>query len=281
MFLLILIGSLVMFGRQGQPTEFRDANEALSALDRMSEGDRFGVDVKAYRYFTGHPDESIPLLIDFTLTHKHRYYVGVRALSKIKNERVITFLIDLADAELYNVANSPGNSCNPYCYSPEDLIALLIVELGNYGDERAIPVIEKSLSRLNDSHRDSDMEALCKLGKISIDELHEWHKESAENLQQIASSNRYTNPKFSVDMCDWIIKRFPQRQELLKDRHISKILALYNAREYALALGECETIRQSSDGNPAAEISFTIDRRRRALSEMIELLKAKIGAGGR
>src|SRR5262245_14206056 len=33
MFLLILIGSLVMFGRQGPPTEFRDANEALSTLD--------------------------------------------------------------------------------------------------------------------------------------------------------------------------------------------------------------------------------------------------------
>ena len=33
MFLLILIGSLVMFGRQGPPTEFRDANDALSASD--------------------------------------------------------------------------------------------------------------------------------------------------------------------------------------------------------------------------------------------------------
>lgn len=281
MFLLILIGSLVMFGRQGPPTEFRDANEALSALDRMTEGDRMGTDVKAYRYFTSHPDESIPLLIDFTLRHKHRYHVSVRALSKIKDERVITFLIDLADAELYKVANSPGNSCDPACYSPEGLIALLIVEMGDYGDERAIPVIEKSSSRLNDGHRESDMEALCKLGKISIDELCEWHKESAENLLQIASSNRYANPKFSVEMYDWIVKRFPQRQELLKDCHIGKVMALYNAREYELARSECETIRQLPDGNSAAEISFTIDHRSYTLSKMIELLKAKIGAGGR
>jgi hypothetical protein len=101
MFLLILIGSLVVFGRQAPPTEFRSANEALSALDRMTEGDRFGTDVKAYRYFTNHPDESVPLLIDFTLRYKHRSHVSVKALSKIKDERVITFLIHLADDELY------------------------------------------------------------------------------------------------------------------------------------------------------------------------------------
>src|SRR5262245_34885173 len=258
MFLLCLIGSLVVFGHQAQSTEFRDVDEALFALDRMSDN-RFGTDVKAYRYFTSHPDESIPLLIDLNLMHKHRYRVSVRALSKIKDERVITFLIHLADTELYNVANPSEDVWEGYRYDPDGLITLVIEELGNYGDQRAIPVIEKSLSRLNNHYRDKDMEALCKLGKVSINELYEFHKESAEDFHKIASSNIYANPKFSIEMYDWIINRFPQSQGLLKDCHIGKVMALYNSREYALALSECEIIRQTPDDNATAEISFAIN----------------------
>lgn len=180
MFRAILLSSLIVLGSQGPPQEFQSAIEALFALDRMGEC-KCDTDVKAYRYFINNPDESIPLLVDFTLKHKQRHYVGVPALSRIRDERVITFLIQLADDELHNRTNkiSDDNAYNEvHPYDSEGLISHLIAVLGDYGDKRAIPIIEDSLRRLNNQHRDSDLEALSKLGKIAISELHEMHLES-------------------------------------------------------------------------------------------------------
>lgn len=278
MFLAILLGSLVVLGSQGSQQEFQTAVDALSALDLMTEC-KCDTDVKAYRYFKSHPDESIPLLIDFTLKHKQRHHVGIEALRRIKDERVITFLIQLADDELHNRANTIGgdNSYNEgHPYDSEGLVSHLIDVLGDYGDKRAIPIIEESLGRLNNQHRDRDEEALCKLGKISISQLYEGRLESVEEIHKIASSNVYTNPKFSIKVYDWIINHFPQRRELLKSCHAGKVMALYNTQEYALALSECEIIQQYTGGNSPERMSFTIDHRSYSLDEMIKLLKARL-----
>lgn len=278
MFLAILLGSLIVFGSQGSLQEFQSAVAALSALDRMGEC-KCDTDVKAYRYFINHPDESIPLLIDFTLKHKQRHYVGVTALSRIRDERVITFLIQLADDELHNRANTIGgdNSYNEgHPYYSEGLTSHLIDVLGDYGDKRAIPIIEESLGRLNNQHRDRDQEALCKLGKIRVSELYERHLKSVEEIHKIASSNVYTNPKFSIEVYDWLINRFPQRQELLKSCHAGKVMALYNAQEYALALRECEIVKQNIDGGSIKRMNFAVDHFSYSLEEMIKLLKAKV-----
>jgi len=265
MFLTILLGSLIALGFQGSPKEFKSAVDALSALDRMSEC-KCDTDVRAYRYFINHPDESIPVLIDFTLKNKRRHYVSVRALSKIRDERVVTFLIQLANDELNNLANT---------ITDDELIGHLIAVLGDYGDKRAIPIIEESLERLNNQHRERDLEALCELGKISIAELYERHSESVVEIHKIASANEYSNPKFSVEVYDWIINRFPERLKLLMSCHAGKVIALYNAQEYALALRECEMIKQNIDSGSAEPITFAVDHYSRSIDEMINLLKAK------
>jgi hypothetical protein len=278
LFLAILLASLVVLASQGSPGQFQSAVDALSALDHMTEC-KCDTDVKAYRYFINHPDESIPLLMDFTLKHKQRHHVGVTALSKMRDERVIMFLLQLADDELHDRANtiSSDNSNNErHPYDSEGLISHLIDVLGNYGDKRAIPIIEESLGRLNNQHRDGDLEALCKLGKISVSELYARHLESVEEIHKIACSNVYANPKFSIEVYDWIINRFPQRPKLLESCHAGKVMALYNAQEYALALSECGIIKQNIHSNSPEPMSFAVDHRSYSLDEMIELLKAKV-----
>lgn len=267
MFLAILLGSLIVFGPQRPPQEFTSAVEALSALDRMGEC-KCDTDVKAFRYFESHPDESIPVLIEFTLKNKHRHHVSVAALSRLKDERVITFLIKLTYDELLIRPDPYGHS--------EEVVSHLIRVFGNYGDKRAIPLIEESLSRLNNQHRDEDWEALCKLGRINISELFERHSKSAAKIYAIASSNVYGNPKFSVEVFDWIIDHFPHSRALLEKCHSEKAMALYNAQEYALALTECEFLKQNFDGGSTKRISFSVDHRGYSLDQMIELLKSKV-----
>jgi hypothetical protein len=271
MFLAILLGSLVVFGSQRSPQDFTSAVEALHALDRMGEC-KCDTDVKAYRYFVNHPDESIPVLIDFTLKNKQRHYVSVRALAKIRDERVITFLIQLTYDELHS-----DDSYNPeHPYYSEGLISHLIRELGDYGDKRAIPVIEESLSRLNNQHRDEDWEALCELGKISVSELFERHLKSVEKIHGIASGNVYANPRFSIEVFDWLITHFLQRRKLVNDCHVGKVMALFNVQEYALALCESEFLKQNIDEETNKRLYFNVVHRGYSLDEMIELLKTKV-----
>ncbi|MDQ6786015.1 MAG: hypothetical protein M3033_04245, partial [Acidobacteriota bacterium] len=71
----------------------------MSALNRMGEC-KCDTDKRAYKYFTSHKEESIPILINFMLNNRQRHYISIRALSKIKDERVITFFIELVSEEL-------------------------------------------------------------------------------------------------------------------------------------------------------------------------------------
>lgn len=280
--LLILIAPSLAFQSHPGPREFIDAVDALSALDQMGEC-KCDTDVRAYRYFSAHPDESIPLLIDFTLTRKQRYRVGVMALSKIKDERSINFLIQLADDELHQRVNpvsklSPYNRNHPY--DSESLIKLLIRVFGDYGDGRAVPIIQESLGRLNNPHRDGDREALCKLGNISVDEFGTSHSESVEGVYRIASWNLSTNPAFSIQLYDWIIHCFSQMPNLVAKCHADKVVAFYRMQEYALALNECEAVRRATN-NPSLDserIAFSVDHRSHTLDEMVELLTDKLKA---
>jgi PBS lyase HEAT-like repeat len=279
MFLAIIFSSLIMLGPQQPPQQFSSAADALYELDHMTEC-HCDTDVKAQRYFLSHPDESIPVLIDFTLKHKGRRRISIGALSKIRDERVITFLLQLTYDELLVRPNPIGDDV-PYdlsrFFESDELVGYLIAALGNYGDKRAIPIIEESLGRLHNHHRDADREALCELGEISISELFELHLESsAEKIHSIASQNVYSNPKFSVEVFNWIINRSPQRLTLLRSCHTEKVRALYYLQEYALALAECEFIKQSINGVSDQEPQFSVDHRGYSLDEMIELLKAKV-----
>jgi hypothetical protein len=262
-------------GFQGSTQEFKSAADALAALDRMGEC-KCDTDVKAYRYFVSHPDESIPLLIDFTLKHKQRYQVGIKALSRFRDERVINFLLELADDELHNrpSAKTGDNSYNEtHPYSSGSLICFLITVFGDYGDKRAIPIIQESMSRLNNQDAQIDVEALCKLGVMSIPELYEWHSKSAEAITTIASSNVHKNPRFSVELFDWVINNFPKRPKLLKSCHVGKVMALYEEQEYALAFRECEILKQNIEGDTPEQISFVIDHFSYSLDEMMRFLK--------
>jgi hypothetical protein len=260
---------------QGSTQDFKSAADALAALDRMTEC-KCDTDVKAYRYFVSHPDESIPLLIDFTLKHKQRYQVGIKALSRFRDERVITFLLELVDDELHNrpSAKTGDNSYNEtHPYSSESLLCSLIEVFGDYGEKRAIPIIQGSMSRLNNQDAETDVEALCKLGVMSIPELYEWHSKSAEAMTTIALSNVHTNPRFSVELFDWVINGFPKQPKLLKSCHVGKVMALYNEQEYALALRECEILKQNIEGDSPDQISFVIDHFSYSLDEMMRFLK--------
>ena len=270
-FCSILLGSLITFGSQQPPREFASAVDALYALNHMSEC-HCDTGVKAFRYFKNHPDESIPVLIDFITNHKERPYDTLGALANIRDERVITFLIKLSYEELNYVYDGDVRSY----FNSKELVGHLIQVLGDYGDKRAIPIIEESLGREHNQHRDRDLEALCELGKISIPELFDQHLgSSAKEIHSLASRNEYANPKFSVEVYDWIIDHFPQRRALLKDCHVGKVMALCNLKEYSLALAECEFLKWNIDDGSAKELRFSIDRHGYSLDQMIELLQAK------
>jgi len=274
--LLILLCSFFLFSAQATAQDFHTAADALSALDHMGEC-HCDTDVRAYRYFVNHPAESIPLLIDFTLRNKQRHFVSIRALSKIKDEQVVIFFIELLNDEVSKPNNLDENGQS---YSQNGLISDLIRTLGDYGDARAIPAIKEASKRPNLQAQDTleITEALSKLGDISIDKLYRLHSKRVQVIYDLASSNRWTNPTYALALYDWIIDKFPQQKDLINKCHIGKIDALYNKEEYALALTECETVKVYLTEHPseAGGVDFNIDHRSYSLEEMIKYLETRV-----
>ena len=270
--LLVLTGSLLVSGSWAQTQEFQNTREALYALDHMGEC-KCDTHVRAYRYFRNHSDESIPVLTSFVLLNKQRAFVGISALCQIKDERVPQFLITLLQEELER-RNGPGG--DGQLYDRDGLIRDIVQALGNYGAKRAVPWLEKVSYLQNYQNPNVVTEALCKLGDLSIDKLYELHSKSVEELGQIASSNEYDNPKFSIDVYDWIIRNFADRKALVEKSHFGKATAFYNAGEYEKALSECEILKNGGRPHDSDNWHFVVDHRSYSLSEMIALLKTKL-----
>lgn len=266
----ILIMLFFLFVLEANAQDFTSAQEALTALNKMSEC-KCDTDVKAYRYFTNHKDESIPLLINFTLNNRQRHHVSIRALSKIKDERIIKFLINLVSEEFSKNSNFAENQ---YYYS-EGLISNVIYTLGNYGDKRAIFVIKKSLNRLNDTHRDVDEEALCKLGGITISDLFAKRSYSSDEMMKIASQNRYANPKFAIKLYDWITKKFPENVEFQYQSHFGKAIARNNLGEYKLVLKELDSIKDKFPSR-IEKIDFAVDHQGYNYYQFLNFINDKI-----
>ncbi|MDQ3635890.1 MAG: hypothetical protein M3405_15505 [Acidobacteriota bacterium] len=256
LFLILILSVVSIVNAQ----DFNDAQEALSALNKMTEC-KCDTDKRAYKYFTSHPEESIPILISFTITNEQRAFISIRALSKIKDERVSNFLILLVSNELQN--------------NPNSLISGTIAILGNYGDKSAIPVIKESLSRLNNNSRDVDEEALCKLGEISIDELFELRSKSKDKMLSIALSNEWVNPQFSIKMYDWIIEKIPKDKEMIYNSQKGKVSALYNLGKYELVLEKCEIIRNSFP-EKIQNTTFSFEHRGFRFDEFVNFVKSKL-----
>lgn len=254
----------------GNAQDFKNAEEAVSALNKMTEC-RCDTDKRAYNYFTTHPEESIPVLIGFALDNRQRHFVAVRALSKIKDERVITFLIDLVSEELH----SDGKNAGSQFYDSESLIDDVINTLGDYGDARAIAIIKESSARLNNSHREPDDLALCKLGALSLDEIFELRLKSKDEMLKIASSNEYSNPNFAIKVYDWLTAKFSQEKEMVYQSHRGKIIAYLNLGNYEAVLKECDFIKVKFPER-VKDLEFAVDHRGYRYEELVRFVNSKL-----
>jgi HEAT repeat protein len=261
--ILVFLSLTSIFSAYSQ--DFRDAQEALTTLDNLGEC-KCDTDIKVYKYFIAHKEESIPLLINFATTRRQRLFVAIRALSEIKDDRVLYFLIDLLTQSLQRENNDVES------YYLRSSSSELIRALGNYGDNQAVPVIKGA----SESDQSIAEEALCKLGEISIDRWFELNSRSKDKILNLALSNERANPAFSIRIFDWITKNFPDDEDAIYQSHVGKVTAFLSLEDYESVLKECEFIKISYPDR-MKDLWFSIGHLGRRLDELVKFTKEKVG----
>ncbi len=248
---IVCVGLLSYFVKA---QEFENVDEAVKALENKD----WNIKDAAADYLLKNQKESVPILKKIIKNKQSGWITAIFTLTKIKDESIVPFYIKLLEANFYNKDENGKRiiygfgSPNGCIVSPNQYGGILAYNLGQIGDERAVPVLREALKQGDKEVREKAYFALYKLKDISTEDffgIADTEKEIniVALISQIGGENIHSNTNFAIEIFDRIIREFPQKRYEVASAHFWKIQCFELLKQYDKALEECDEVLKFSD----------------------------------